>query len=86
MEIPRLRVEGGYAKVQWVRISKMESVPSNIDFARKLPKAKVDFAQKNEWSLEALACPILHAGVIKFWALHPNTIEAYTLWWNGGFL
>jgi serine/threonine protein kinase len=45
-----------------------------------------DFDQKNEWSLEALACPISHVGVIKFWALHPNTMEAYTLWWNGGSL
>jgi hypothetical protein len=57
----------------------MESVPNDIDFAGKLPKAKDDFAQKNEWSLEALAYPILHAGVIKFWALYPNTMEAYTL-------
>jgi hypothetical protein len=62
----------------------MENIPSDRDFAGKLPKAKDDFAQRNEQSLEALACPILHAGVIKFWALHPNTMEAYTLWWNRG--
>jgi hypothetical protein len=36
--------------------------------------------------MEALACLVSHAGVIKFWALHPNTMEAYTLWWNGGSL
>jgi hypothetical protein len=58
----------------------MESIPSDTDFARKLPKAKGDFVQKNERSLEALACPILYAGLIKFWTLHPNTIEAYKLW------
>jgi hypothetical protein len=64
----------------------MENIPSDIDFAGKLPKANDDFAQRNEWPLEALACPISHAGVIKFWALHPNTMEAYMLWWNGGSL
>jgi hypothetical protein len=64
----------------------MENIPSDIDFARKLPKANEDFDQRKEWSMEALACPISHASVIKFWALHPNTMEAYTLWWNGGSL
>jgi hypothetical protein len=29
-------------------ISRMENIPSDIDFARKLPKAKDDFDQKNE--------------------------------------
>jgi hypothetical protein len=79
-------MEGGYAKIRQVRISRMENILSNIDFGGKMPKANDDFAQRDERSLEALACPISHAGVIKVWALHPNTMEAYTLWWNGGFL
>jgi serine/threonine protein kinase len=64
----------------------MEKVPSDIDFAGKLPKASKEFDKRNERSLEALACPILPTGVIKFWALHPKTMEAYMLWWNGGSL
>jgi hypothetical protein len=80
MKILGERVEGGYAKVRRVRIPRMESVPSDIDFVGKLPKAKDDFAQRNERSLEALACPISHVGMIKFWVLHPNTIEASMLW------
>ena len=36
--------------------------------------------------MEVLTCPISHVGVIKFWPLHPNTMEAYMLWWNGGSL
>ena len=52
----------------------MEKVPSNIDFTRKLPKASKEFDKMNERSLEALACPIWHAGMTKFWALHPKTI------------
>jgi hypothetical protein len=79
IETPEDRVEGGYAKIRRVRISRMENIPSDIDFARKMPKANDYFAQRDERSLEALACPISHA-VIKFWALHPNTMEAYTLW------
>jgi hypothetical protein len=83
IEIPGGRIEGGYTKVRWVQISRMENVPSDIDFARKLPKAKDEFEQRNERSLEALACPILHASVIKFWALHPNTksIHVVVEWW-----
>jgi hypothetical protein len=58
----------------------MENILSDIDFAGKLPKANKDFDQRNERSIEALACPVSYAGVIKFWVLHPNTMEAYTLW------
>jgi hypothetical protein len=86
IEIPGDRMEGGYAKIRRVRISRMENIPSDIDFAGKLPKANEDFDQRKERSMEALAYPVSHAVVIKFWALHPNTMEAYTLWWNGGFL
>jgi hypothetical protein len=54
IEIPRNMVEGGYTKVQRVRIARMEDVLNNIDFARKLPKANDEFEKRNEWSLEAL--------------------------------
>jgi hypothetical protein len=64
----------------------MENFPSDIDFVGKQPKAKAEFEKRNEWSLEALACPISHSCMIKFWALNPNTTEAYMLWWNGGSL
>jgi hypothetical protein len=33
--------------------------------------------------MEILACLIFHPRVIKFWAIHYLTMEAYTLWWNG---
>jgi hypothetical protein len=86
MEIPGDRVEGRYAKVRWIQISRTENIPSNVDFAGKLPKANDDFDQRTERSLEALAYPISHTEVIKFCILHPNTMEAYMLWWNGGSL
>jgi hypothetical protein len=37
-----------------------------------------------QWLVEALACPCEHPNVIKFLATHIETMEAYTLWWNGG--
>ena len=80
IEIPGERVEGGYAKILPVQILRMKNIPSDIDFARKMSKAKDDFAQRNERSLEALAYPISYAGVIKFWALYSNFMEAYLLW------
>jgi serine/threonine protein kinase len=44
----------------------MENVPSDIDFIGKQPRAKDEFEKRNERSLEALACSILHPCVIKF--------------------
>ena len=43
---PGERVEGGYAKIRWVQISRMENIPSDINFARKMPKANNDFSQR----------------------------------------
>ena len=70
-------------KVQQVRIARMEKVLCDIDFAGKLPKASKEFNKRNEQSLEALAYPISHTSMIKFWAFHPKTMEAYPLWWIG---
>ena len=30
--------------------------------------------------VEALACPIEYTGLIKFWAVNSQMMEAYTLW------
>jgi hypothetical protein len=38
MEIPRDRVEGEYAKVQWIQILRTENILSDIDFAGKAAK------------------------------------------------
>jgi serine/threonine protein kinase len=55
----------------------------HIEFVGKLPTAKTEKEKREQRSLEAMICPVAHPGVIKFWALHPQTMEAYTLWWNG---
>jgi hypothetical protein len=60
------------------------NIPIVIDFVGKLSKATSKGAKRKERAVEALACPIEHVGLIKFWAVNSKTMEAYTLWWNGG--
>ena len=78
--------EGGYGKVQKVRIANMPGILIHIEFAGKLLKAKSEREKREERSIEALVCPVQHPGVVKFWAIHTNSMEAYTLWWNGDCL
>jgi hypothetical protein len=59
------------------------NIPTIIDFAGKKSKATSEGAKRKERAVEALACPIEHVGLIKFWAMNSKTMEAYTLWWNG---
>jgi serine/threonine protein kinase len=49
-------------------------------------KATNSLENRKERSLEALACPVDHPGVIKIQYLHMKTYESYSLWWNGGSL
>jgi hypothetical protein len=60
------------------------NIPTVIDFARKKSKATSEGAKRKERAVEALACPIEHVWLIKFWVVNSKTMEAYTLWWNGG--
>jgi hypothetical protein len=78
--------EGGYGRVRKVRIKGMDKIPDYIHFAGKTSKAKTPLESRVQWSTEALACPLNHSGIIKFWTVHATTMEAYTLWWNGDSL
>jgi serine/threonine protein kinase len=78
--------EGGHGKVRKVRITGLDTVPPYIALAGKMPKTKDLRDQRVEQSVEALVCPLNHAGLIKFFAINSETMEAYTLWWNGGHL
>ena len=78
--------QGGYGKVRKVRIANMPGIPIHIEFAGKLSKAKTEREKREQRSIEALVCPVQHPGVIKFWAIHSDSMEAYTLWWNGDCL
>ena len=46
-------------------------------------KAKDSLENCKERSVEALACPTDHPGVIKIQYLNMRTYELYSLWWNG---
>jgi prephenate dehydrogenase len=60
------------------------NIPTVIDFSGKMSKATSEQAKRKECAVVALACPIEHARLIKFWAVNSRTMEAYTLWWDGG--
>jgi hypothetical protein len=74
---------GGYSVVHKVQIKRFNHILSTIELVGKMPK--VDDKRKvcKQRSVEVLACPCEHLGVIKFLAIHIETMEAYILWWNG---
>jgi len=61
-------------------------IPNIVELAKKTPK--IDDKQKacKQCLVEALAYTCEHPSVIKFLAIHIETMEAYMLWWNGGTL
>jgi serine/threonine protein kinase len=79
-------MQGGHGLVRKVRIVGVDHVPNHVPFAAKLSKDTDMYKRRLETSAEALVCPLNHPGIIKFWALHTTTFEAYTYWWNGGSL
>jgi serine/threonine protein kinase len=76
-------VHGGYGEIRKVCISRVANIPTIVDFAGKMSKAVKEVDKRVERAKEAMACPIEHPGLIKFWAINSVTMEAYTLWWNG---
>jgi Fe-S-cluster containining protein len=72
--------------VHKVRIKRFDHNPSTIELAWKTSKANDKWEARKQQSVEALTCPCKHPSVIKFFAIHTKTMEAYTLWWNGGTL
>jgi hypothetical protein len=65
-----------------VRIERFDHILSTIELARKT--LKMDDKQEACKQQSVEACPCEHLGVIKFLTIHIETIEAYTLRWNGG--
>jgi hypothetical protein len=47
-------------------------------------KAASEKAKQKKQAVDAMACMIEHARLIKFWAVNSQIMEAFTLWWNGG--
>jgi hypothetical protein len=78
--VPGFGNEGGYGEFRKVRISKVVNIPTVIDFVGKMSKATLEGAKRKDRAVEALACPIKHIGLIKFWAVNSKMMEAYTLW------
>jgi hypothetical protein len=68
--VPGFGNEGGYGEIRKVRISRVVNIPTVIDFDGKMSKATSEGAKRKEHAVEALACRIEHAGLIKFWAVN----------------
>jgi hypothetical protein len=75
--------EGGYGVMQMVEIHEVEAILPYIEFAGKTMKLKDNLEYRKSRSIEALACPVDHPGVIKVMYLDRCTYESFILWWNG---
>jgi hypothetical protein len=76
--------QGGYGVVYKVRIKRFNCIPSMIELVRKTLKTNDKRETRKQQLVEALACLCEHPYAIKFFAIHIESMEAYTLWWNGG--
>ena len=75
--------EGTFGKVWKVTIHRATFIPEWIEFAGKTMKVAKNLDNQKERSVEALACPIDHLGVINLLYLNTRTYESYSMWWNG---
>jgi hypothetical protein len=78
--------QGTFGVVRRVTIHGASFIPNWIEWAGKTMKATNSLENRKERSVEALACPVDHPGIIKLQYLHPKTYESYSMWWNGGSL
>lgn len=77
MEVPRFNDEGGYVEIHKVCIPKKTNIPIIVDFIEKKLKAAIEKDSRLKQLVEALACLILHPGMIKFWAIHSRIVVGW---------
>jgi hypothetical protein len=70
MGVPMFKDEGRYGKIHKICILTMTNIPAVFYFAGKKSKAVTKKEIRVEQLVEALACPIFHPWIIKFWAIH----------------
>ena len=78
--------EGTFQKVRKLTIRGAVSILEWIEFAGKTMKVEKNKENQLQRSVEALAYPVDHPGVIKLLYLNTTTYESYSMWWNGGSL
>jgi hypothetical protein len=79
--VPRFG-NGGNGEICKVRISRVVNIPNIIDFAAKMSKTTSEEAKRKEWAVEALACPIEHAGQVLGNQLSNNgSVYIVVEWW-----
>jgi hypothetical protein len=78
--------QGGYGVVDKVQIKRFIHIPNTIELVGKITKIDDEWEVCKQRSIEALVYPCKHVNVIKFLAIHLETMKVYTLWWNRGTL
>ena len=71
--------QGSYGVVWRVKIHGASFILEWIEFDGKTMKAKNNLDNRKERSIEALACPVDHPGVIKIQYLNMRTYESYSM-------
>jgi hypothetical protein len=71
--------KGGYGVVHKVQIKRFNCIPNTIELAGKTSNMDDKWEVHKERLVEALACMCEHPSVIKFLAIHVETMEVYTL-------
>jgi hypothetical protein len=71
--VPRFGNEGGFGEIRKVRISRVASIPTIVDFVGKMSKALNEVDKRVKREKEAMACLIEYPGLIKFWAINSVT-------------
>ncbi len=76
--------QSGYGMVCKVWIERFDCIPNTIELVGKTPKTNDKWEACKQCLIEASTWWCEHLGVIKVLAIHSKTMEAHTLWWNGG--
>jgi hypothetical protein len=79
-------IQGGYGVVHKMWIKRFNHIRNTIELTRNTPKTYDKWETCKQHSMKALVYLCEHLSVIKFFAIHVETMKVYTLWWNGGTL
>ncbi len=82
-QVKTIKVDMAWCEV-W--IEKLDCIPNTIELAGKTSKTNDKWQAHKQCLVKALACPCEHPSVVKVLVIHSETMEVYTLWWNGGTL
>jgi len=75
LPMPRGKAEGAYGCVRRVRLTKLPSIPSWMEFAGKLLKTENENNKHCDMLVEATGCPVKHPDIVRLTYMHPRMLE-----------